>query len=318
MNQTYLGLDLGGTNIKYGLITADGEILKRGRFKAARTRGPEPIIKDLIEHLRRLVDELPRELYPLGLAVGTAGVIQPRQGILVSAPNLPGWKNIPLAEILAEALDMEVRVENDANLYTLGEWIAGAGRQMDNLVGVTLGTGVGGGLILDGRLWDGSFLSAAEIGHLMIDPQGPPCACGGNGCLETFASATAITRNARNWIREGRECSYTGRLDKLTCARLHQLALQGDGVALEAFALAGWALGIALTSVFNLLGLEGAVIGGGAATAFEFIYPRLSAEFSARTLTVEPEKVKIIPAQLGDDAPLAGAPVLFGAGGAFW
>ncbi|MEW5721839.1 MAG: ROK family protein [Thermodesulfobacteriota bacterium] len=309
--KTYLGLDLGGTNAKYGLVSEEGRVLRRGRFPVLAERGPEPIINDIVRHLGQLLKDLPEDGRPAGLAVGAAGVILPDQGVLAAAPNLPGWRDIPLAARLSEALGLEARIENDANLFTLGEWLAGAGRGLRNMVGLTLGTGVGGGLILNGRLWNGSFGTAAEIGHVPVEPEGRECGCGGRGCLETISSATAIANTARDLIARGGGCAYHGPPGELTAARLHELAAQGDPVALAAFGRAGWGLGVALAGVFNLLGLEGAVFGGGAAPAWEYIYPTMYAEFAARVLAVDPEKVRFVTAALGDDAPLIGATALY-------
>ena len=313
-SDTYLGVDLGGTNARYGLVTAKGEILKKGRFTVRSARGPEPIIRDLIAGLKALLADIPANLHPQGLALGAAGRIKPDQGLVASSPNLPGWEDVPLAGDLHEALALEVRLENDANLYALGEWLAGAGQGLNNLILLTLGTGVGGGLILDGRLWNGAFGTAAEAGHIVVEPEGRPCPCGSRGCLEMIASATAMARTAREWIAQGRPSAYRGRPEDLTSADLAGLARQGDPLAIEVFDRAGWALGLALTGIFNLLGLEGAVIGGGASPSFEFIYPKMFEEFSARVFAVDPGQVRFAPAGLGDDAPLAGAPALFGAG----
>jgi len=313
MSKTYLGIDLGGTNARFGLVTGEGTILKRGRFPIRSERGVEPILEDLISRIKDLLSGLAEEERPAGMAVGVAGRVLPDKGTLVSSPNLPGWLNVPLRRRLEEALGLEVCLENDADLYALGEWSAGAGRGLNNLVVLTLGTGVGGGLILEGRLWEGVFGTAAEAGHIVIEPEGRLCACGGRGCLETIASATAMARTAREWIKEGKPCAYRGRLEELTPADLFDLARSGDRLARETFARAGWALGIALTGIFNLLGLQGAVIGGGAAAAYEFIYPKMYEEFAGRVFAVDPESVRLIPAALGDDAPLAGAPKLFSA-----
>ncbi|MEW6263412.1 MAG: ROK family protein [Thermodesulfobacteriota bacterium] len=309
--KTYLAVDLGGTNVTLGLVTDQGRLLKKDRFPVQAERGIEPILADLIGRLQAIMNGLDSSERPAGLAVGAAGFIRPDKGLLVAAPNLPGWKEVPLARILGDVLGLEVRLGNDSDLYTLGEWLVGAGRGYRNLVGLTLGTGVGGGLVLNGSLWSGSFGTAAEIGHIVIEPDGRPCTCGSRGCLETLASATGMTRTARELMLQGRSCGFKGRESDLSAADLYHLACQGDEVALETFARAGWALGLALTGIFNLLGLEAAMIGGGAAKAFEFIYPKLWEEFSQRVFAVDPARVAIITAALGDDAPLLAAPALF-------
>ena len=311
MTAVYVGLDLGGTNAKLGLVSEDGRLIERHRFPVRAERGPEPIIADLVSGVKELISRAGVAAPPLGLAVGAAGVIQPREGVLVRAPNLPGWKNVPLGRLLSEALGLEVRLANDADLFTLGEWLAGAGRGLDYLVGVTLGTGVGGGLVLGGSLYSGAFGSAAEVGHMVIEPEGRPCNCGSRGCLETLSSATGIVRTAKELIESGRECGFEGRPEDLTSAALYDLALAGDQVARESFDRAGRALGVALTTLFNLLGLEGAVFGGGASPSFHLLHPQMTAEFFSRGYVVDPNQIRLVKAELGDDAPLAGAPALF-------
>ena len=312
MSGTYLGVDLGGTNVRFGLVTSTGQVLKNGRFPVrSAERGPDGILDELTGRLRNLMADLPEAAQPRGLGIGAPGRILPERGVMVSAPNLPGWKNIHLAERFRKDLKLETRIDNDANLHALGEWLAGAGQGMNHMIMLTLGTGVGGGLVLDGRIWNGPFGSAGEVGHIVVEPEGHPCGCGGRGCLETIASANHMARTAREWIAEGRPTAYQGDPARLTAQDLHRLAQTGDELALAVFERAGWALGIALTGIFNLLGLEGAVMGGGGAGAFEFIYPRMFREFSERVFAVDPEEIKFATAALGDDAGLVGAAALF-------
>ena len=311
MTEYFLGIDLGGTNAKLGLVDSTGKIIKRSRFLVRAERGPEPIIRDLIHEIEKLRDGLPSGSQPRGLAVGAAGAIQPDEGLLIRTANLPGWTNIPLAQRLSQALNIEVRLVNDADLFTLGEWLAGAGQGIDNMIGLTLGTGVGGGLLLNGRIWTGPHGGAGEVGHIIVDPQGRSCGCGSQGCLETVASAKGIAETARLMIASGESCSYKGDPRDLTAKILAGLAEQGDHVAREAFDMAGRALGVAMVDVFNLLGLEGIVIGGGASESFDLIVPSLWLEFKKRIYAVDPDNIQIRKAALGDDAPLAGAPALF-------
>lgn len=311
MNKTYLGLDLGGTFYKYGLISDSGDIIMRGKAPFRDDLSPEALIHEMSAALKEIIKNSPGGMRPAGLAVCSAGVIRPQEGLIIWAPNFPGWKNIHIGPMLAKELDMEVRLDNDGNLHALGEWLVGAGRNFQNMIGLTLGTGVGGGLILNGRIWNGAKGTAAEIGHISIEPEGELCNCGNNGCLENYASANAIAEFGRRQIKNGRSCQFQGDVEKLTSEDLFYLAEKGDELALEAFDRAGWALGIALTDVFNMLGLDGAVIGGGAAPAFKFIISRLRREFDRRVLAVNPKDVVMKIGELGNDAPLVGAPALF-------
>jgi glucokinase len=315
MSATYLALDLGGTNAKFGLVDQRGRILIRDRLPVRPERGPDAVLNDLGERLAAICRDRASDFQPLGAAVGAAGLIAPDEGVLLWAPNLPGWRDVPVARHLERALNLPTRLINDADLFTLGEWLAGAGLGLTNMIGVTLGTGVGGGLILSGRLWRGPFGSVAEIGHTTVFPDGHACACGRRGCLETEASATAAVRIMKDWLAQGRTCSYRGDPNRLTSARICELAEQGDELAMELYSRVGRALGVSLANVFNLLGLEGAVFGGGAASAFPCFRPALEAELSHRVMTLDPAGIRLARSQLGDDAPLAGAPALFEEGG---
>ena len=308
---TFLGVDLGGTYVKYGLVEADGGVIERGRFQTRVERGPESALRELALRLEALTGRCSHRERPSAVGVGVAGLVRPRDGTLLYGPNLPGWRDVPVARVLSSALDgMEVRVHNDADMCLLGEWAKGAGRGLNHLAEVTLGTGVGGGLILDGRLWCGPEHTVAEIGHMIIEPQGRVCVCGRRGCLETLASATAVTRMVREWLADGRTGLYTGPPEELTAREICDLARQGDTLALEAFEFAGRALGLALANLFNVLGLEGVVIGGGAAPAYEFLYPGMNETFRTHAMALDPERVRFAPAALGDDAGLVGVSVL--------
>ena len=311
MTRTYIGLDLGGTNAKYGVVTTSGKIIERGRFEVCSERGPAPIIREIIDCLKSLIDKLPADRRIQGAAIGAAGLIRERNTVLAYAPNLPGWFDVPLARILTQELELPVRLENDADLITLGEWKFGAGQGLNSLVLVTLGTGVGGGLILDGHLWHGTFGSAVELGHVVVDPEGPPCICGRKGCLESLASATAMAKEGRRLITKGRKTLYKGALEELTSAHLMELADRGDEVAMDVFKRAGQALGLVLANVFNVLGLEGAVIGGGAGPVFKHLEAEITRVLKERVITADVERIRLAQAVLGDDAGLFGAPTLF-------
>ncbi|UQZ88393.1 hypothetical protein C4J81_03885 [Deltaproteobacteria bacterium Smac51] len=313
MNKTYLTMDVGGTNVNAGLVDGEGRILARRHFPTRTGRSQHDLTIDMVANLKELASEAPAGASPLGLAVGLPGWINYEEGVLVEAPNMPGWVNVPVVKIFSEALNMPVRLENDSNMYALGEWSRGAGRGLHNLLVITLGTGVGGGLILNDELWYGSFSSAVEIGHIPIEPEnGAICGCGRRGCLETVASATGMSRLGREWLAAGRPTIYTGSPEDLNTKVLHDLALEGDQMALAVFRRAGEALGMILTGIINLLGLEGIVIGGGAARAMDFIEPRLWEILSNHVVVTRPERIKLLRCQLDEDAPLAGGAVLAG------
>lgn len=304
----YLALDVGGTNVKAGLVNDRGRVLEQVHFLTRATRSPEEVMEDIVINLRKLAAQSPKP--PLALGIGLPGCIDASRKFLVQAPNMPGWVQIPMAEIMSQALGLPVWLENDTNLYALGEWFHGAGRGFTNLIVLTLGTGVGSGLILDGKLWRGSFASAAETGHIPLSLGGLTCGCSRPGCLETIASATGMSNLGRKLLTEGCPTSYQGLPEDLNTKVFHELARKGDTLALEVFNQAGKALGQVLAGIFNLLGLEAAVIGGGAAGAFEFIHPGLLEVLQRHIIVTDPENIKILPGSLGDEAPLLGAAAL--------
>ena len=303
-----LALDVGGTNVAAGLVSTSGQVLSKRYFPTQATRPVEVVIGDMITNLQELITQSPTP--PVALAVGLPGWIDTAKGVLVRAPNMPDWNHVPMADIMQRALGLPVLLENDANLYALGEWLYGSGQGLKNLIVMTLGTGVGSGLILNGKLWYGSFTSAAEAGHIPLTLDGAECGCGGRGCLETIASATAMGRLGREWLERGGLSNYKGRPEDLTTEIMYELAKGQDAMALSVFKQAGQALGRVLAGMFNLLGLEGAVVGGGAAGAFEFIEPGLQEIISQRVIITNPENIKIAVGSLGQDAPLLGASAL--------
>jgi glucokinase len=310
IKSTCLAADIGGTNIKVGLVDEGGRVLANQGFPTDSSRGPDSVMADVIRHLKKLLAEAPPNRRPKGLAIGVPGWINQTQGVLLKTPNMPGWINVPVAEIMSRALDMPVFLENDSNLYSLGEWHSGAGRGLRHLLIVTLGTGVGGGLIIDGKLWYGAFASAGEIGHQQVEARGVLCGCGNRGCLETIASATGMARLGREWLKKKKATLYQGAPEKLTPKIMFDLAQRGDPMSLAVFRRAGEALGVVLAGIMNLLGLEGVIIGGGAAGAFEFIRPRLQAVMAKGVVVADSAQIKLVRGELGEDAPLSGAPAL--------
>jgi glucokinase len=251
-----------------------------------------------------------------GVGVGVPGIIDLGSGTLRESPNLPGWHDYPVREEIERRLGTRVLLENDANAAALGEKWLGAGRQVDDLCMITLGTGVGGGIILGGRIWHGMTGMAGELGHITVEPEGPRCGCGNRGCLEQFASAKAIGRMAREAAAGGnapalaRVAAKRGFSSQTVC----QLAESGDGAAQEIFSRAGRALGILVAALVNTFNLPLYVIGGGVAEAWEMFSPAMLAEARKRSFVyaatwsgASGPKTVITRAQLGSDAGLFGA-----------
>ncbi|MDR2405627.1 MAG: ROK family protein [Deltaproteobacteria bacterium] len=307
---TFLALDIGGTNVKSGLVSRRGEILHFRSFPTNEAPTPEKLIRLISKRLKELWLEAGANKRPKALAIGAPGWIKPKEGIVVMAPNIPGWKDIPITRLMSQALDIPAVLENDANLYALGEWLSGAGKGFDNVIVITLGTGVGGGLILGGRLWNGSFTSAAEIGHIPIGGNQRLCGCGRVGCLETVASALGVANVARERLLAGEKTIYTGKGEDLNSEIMMDLASRGDSLSLSAFREAGIAMGVVLSGIFNLLGLEAAVIGGGGAGAFRFLEPSILETLDEHMVTAKIGDIKVLKGTLGGNAPLVGAAAL--------
>jgi glucokinase len=239
--------------------------------------------------------------------VAVPGTVDFEEGVVVKAPNVPCLDGFRLSAALRSELQLPAVVENDANAAAVGEMWQGAGRRYSHLVCVTLGTGVGGGIILDGKLWRGVDGSAGEIGHIGVDPfAGVPCTCGSRGCLEVYASATAIVRMTRE-TQPRYPTSILHKVDTLTSQKIYEAGLQGDELALEVLRRMGVYLGIGLASLVNLLNPEIIVIGGGVSDGWELFEKHMNQQVRERAFPLPAQRVKITRAECGDDAGLLGA-----------
>jgi glucokinase len=272
----------------------------------------DAIISTLAKDLEMMGGEAGnRHLEIKGVGFGIAGRILSQEGRIAFSPNIPALNDCPLAEHLQPKLSYPVFLENDANLFTLGEYWLGAGSGYNNLLGITLGTGVGGGLILDGRLWQGAQGTTGEIGHITVEPDGQKCHCGNHGCLETLASASwtvawvkeQLAQKAPSWLKD----LYATDPDAIRGETLVAAALNRDPLAIRAFERVGRSLGQAIADVVHLLGLSRVIIGGGFSGAWEVFQPAMSEEIFRRLTLFPPEEVSVSPAKLGNDAGLLGA-----------
>lgn len=313
MDRCVVGVDLGGTKIHTALADARGTLLAEIRVPTGAGDGPGEVIRRIL----RTVDDVfaaggaGKEIAALG--IGAPGPLDPVTGMVHQAPNL-GWKNVPLKEILVEKVRFPVLVDNDANLAALGEYSFGAGERSGHMVYVTVSTGVGGGLILDGNIYHGAFGGAGEIGHMVIDPRGPVCGCGHHGCLEALASGTAMAARARELVAKGAGkgiLQEAGGLSEIIDAKtVARAAARGDGEALHILRQAGSALGVGLANVVNLLNPERVVLGGGAISAGTPLWEGMESELRCRALASAVKDLKIVPAGLGNRSGLMGAVAL--------
>jgi len=299
--------DLGGTNLRAATIDETGKIHARVRHDTPRAaKSPDEIVRALVAAARACERELSDRDVIHAASVVVPGTVNSSNKVVIQVPNLPCLDNFPLKDSLAKELGWPVVLENDANAAALGEMWLGAGRGSRTIVCITLGTGVGGGIILDGKLWRGADGSAGEIGHTTVDPQGGlKCRCGNTGCLEMFASATAIVRMAREALPQYPRSIL--RPDELSAEAVYEAAMKDDKLALEVFARMGTYLGIGMANLVNLLNPEMIVIGGGVANAWQVFEESMHEEVKQRAFPLPARRVRIVPAECGDDAGLLGA-----------
>ena len=282
-----IGVDLGGTNMRIAAISESGELLEKVTLGTKVSLGRTAVVDEMTAAIRVLAAKFSKTGNLQGVGIGIPGIIDQQTGMLRESPNLPGWSDYPVKEEIERRLGAPVILENDANAAALGEAWLGAARQTHEVCMLTLGTGVGGGIVLNGRAWHGMTGMAAELGHITVDPNGPKCGCGSYGCVEQFASATAIRRMAKEAINTGL-APELARAEIASGAEfgakvVYNLAIQGDKPAQQVFEKAGWALGIVLAGLVNALNLRIYVIGGGVANSWSAFAPAMFAELQKRS-----------------------------------
>jgi glucokinase len=298
VGRAVIGVDLGGTNLRTALLTPEGAVLDRHREATEASEGHKRVIERLVRSITRQRESAEGHgLEVIAVGVGAPGVIQAAQGIVVKSPNFPDWNNLPLRQHLEQAVGLPVHIENDANAAALGEQWRGAGQGINSMILMTLGTGVGGGIILDGRIWEGADGMAGEIGHMTILPDGRPCGCGNHGCLEMYASARGIVMSYQE-----RRSGAT-----VTADQVYHEARNGDGAAVEVMAEMGRYLGIGMASLINIFNPEMIVVGGGVKDAWPLFIDAARQEVLKRAFTYPAERTRIVPSALGDDAGMMGA-----------
>lgn len=312
MTDFTIGADLGGANLRIAAVTPDGEFLERITLDTEVNEGRERVIADLCAAVAEIERRL-SDARMVGIGIGVPGIINLANGMIRQAPNLPGWSGYPVRDDLERRLETPVILENDANAAALGEKWVGAGREMSGLCMLTVGTGIGGGVILDGQIWHGMDGMAGELGHMTIDPNGALCGCGNLGCIEAYAAGGAITRLAMAAIRVGRSpelAREAEELGDLTAEIVYIKAKQGDLVAREIFEMVGRSLGVGLANLINIFNLPLYVVGGGVARGWDAFAPSLMAEVRKRSLVARSTPTRIVPSALGAEAGLLGAAYL--------
>ena len=301
MNKTVIiGIDLGGTNCRGALVNRNGQVCAQNSIQTNAAEDLPVFLQRLTGLCRDLRSRtVEKGLHIAGVACGVAGIVDP-EGRVRSAPNLRLLNNFEFQAYLQRELDLPSLVINDANAIAWGEARYGGGQEFDSFLTLTLGTGVGGGLILQRRVWQGAFGGAGEVGHLAVEAMGRPCGCGSYGCLEQYASGQGIKQNFHELGgAEGEEA-----VDSVGIARL---ARRGDPVARRAFDLAGRYLGQGIAGVANLLNLDGILFAGGLSECLDLLQPSLEQELARRAFAVNRQQLQLVKARLGEQAGMVGA-----------
>jgi len=312
VSEVILGVDLGGTNVKTALVSRDREVLGKDTRPTQAEGGPEAVMAVMVEGIDAVLDAagLSRSNV-LAAGFGAPGPMNWQTGVIFSPPNLPGWRNVPLAEEMRKRLGFPCFVDNDANVACYGEYWLGAGQGVESMCLLTLGTGVGGGIVVLGQLLRGIDGTAAEIGHLKVQRDGRLCGCGGKGCLEAYGSVTGMVRTAVEGIEAGKQTILTNMcgndLDKLTGEMVSEAIGQGDEFAKWVMHETGVWLGLGIASLINLLNPEKVVLCGGMTAAGEVLFDPIRKTAKEQTFEVPGNRAQIVPAGLGDDSGVIGA-----------
>lgn len=306
------GVDLGGTNVKIAIVSQDREVLARGSFPTEAEKGPEAVMRVMEQGVFQVLKEVgkqPEDLLTAGL--GAPGPMNWQTGVVYSPPNLPGWKDVPLGELMQARLGCPCYVDNDANVACYGEYWLGAGKDAQSMAVLTLGTGVGGGVVVFGQLLRGIDGTAGELGHLKVQRDGRLCGCGSRGCLEAYASVGGLVRTAAEAMSNGEKTILAemsnNNPDHITGEMVFTAAQQNDPVARWAFEETGAWLGLGIASIIHYQNPEKVVLCGGMIAAGDVLFDAVRRTVRANTFPVPGQRCEIVSAGLGADSGVLGA-----------
>jgi len=305
-----LAVDLGGTQIRAALCDPSGQIYRRVGSLTLATEGLEAVLGRIYATMEQTIEGLPPAEIA-GIGIGAPGPLNPNTGIIMEAPNLPGWINVPLRTLVSEHFGRPTFLGNDANLAGLAEYSYGAARGIRDMIYLTISTGIGSGVIADGRLLLGTHGLAAEAGHIVIDPDGPRCSCGKRGHLEAYAAGPAITRDVVSRLKDGKKSRITkmvgGDLSRVNARIISEAAQEGDKLAANAIRRAGRYLGIGIANLLHLFNPRMVVLGGSVTKAGPLLFQPMRAMIDELAMPTYVEGLSIVQAALGDDVGLLGA-----------
>lgn len=295
-----ISVDLGGTNLKLALLDLKYKIIDKEILSTPTFVKREDLIKAIVDFVNKIIeDNRLNKQNILGVGLGLPGPVNAACGIVHFFPNIPGWKEVNLKDILKKRLGLPIFLDNDAKLMSLAEYKLGKAKGLKNIVCLTLGTGVGGGIIIDGKLYRGKDNASGEIGHIPINEKGPHCNCGGIACLEAYIGNRRIIREAKKLFRRD-----------ISLKELSKLAKENNKKALSVWSKVGRRLGIALSGIVNLLNPDGIIIGGGLVGAGKILFNKVKKTLWNRAMSVQARHVKVFRAKLGNDAGLIGAAIM--------
>lgn len=311
-----IGIDVGGTNVKIALVDDNGKIIYSNSVPTYAKMGYEYTVNNIKQAIKDLMKETnttPSDIE--GIGFDFPGQVDCKTGVVKLAPNIPGWVNVPIAQMIEDEFSISTRIDNDVRCAALGELKFGAGRGCENFICITVGTGIGSGIVINGKVVRGATNAAGELGHIKLQMNGGPiCGCGDTGCLEAFASGPAIVAMAQDYIKGGKSTKFremaAAEGGEITPYMVAKAAEEGDPVAKRIFEIVGEYIGIGLTSVINLLNPERVIIGGGVAESGELLLGPIRKTIKERAMVVAGNAVEIVPAQLGNSAGVIGASML--------
>lgn len=313
MTQYALVADLGGTQLRVALVDRDGNVTRRNAIPTLAQQGRDDVMERFVAALQQMASAVERASL-VGIGVSQAGPTNSETGMMYNPPNLPGWDGFSPKPTLEERLSLTSSHANDATLGAMAEYAYGAGRGTKHMIYMTVSTGIGGGIMIDGRLYTGARGFAGELGHITIDRNGPSCLCGSVGCLEMLASGTAVARIAQERLTAGEQSilleSANGVIEQVDAPKVAEAARSGDALAQSIMQDAGTNLGIGIVSLLNALDPEVIIIGGGMSQSLDLLMPWVSLMIEQRAIVSYQGQIPVVKSELGDDVSLLGAAAL--------
>ena len=311
-NKYAIGVDLGGTSIKLGIVSDNGKLLKKHTVRTEAEKGPKKVIENIISGINELTEKSKYKIS--GIGIGCPGVVTPGKGIVENPPNFPGWNRVNIGKIISREFKKTVLVDNDANAAAIGELTFGSGKKYKSFIMITLGTGVGGGIVINKKIYHGDFGAAGEIGHISIDYNGPKCNCGSYGCIEAYAGNHYLRERVRTELKKHPKSKIwkliNNDLSKVSPRNIQLAAETGDAFAKSVIDELGIHLGSAFASLCNVLDISVFIIGGGIAGFGKPLFDSIKKTTAKRVMAPIRPRVRVLPAKLKNDAGIKGASAL--------